>query len=152
GAVNAALARMIQGQTLDFDEKSGKLLVRGPLLVGADPLEEAIIRTNDTAFTVKEARRSAADEVGRIRQRLEELGFEPAPAVAWAARWWPMLLVLAIAAFGAIKLVIGVARGKDVGFLVLGVFLTVIVGLAGFARRILRTRRGDNYLARLQSR
>src|SRR5262245_41771514 len=54
GAVNAALARMIQGQTLDFDEKSGKLLVRGPLLVGADPLEEAIIRTNDTAFTVKE--------------------------------------------------------------------------------------------------
>lgn len=67
------------------------------------------------------------------------------------ARWWPIILIGALALFGTIKLVVGVSRDKPIMFLAIWLIALVVVA-ALFAKKPLRTLRGDRLLKELKSR
>src|SRR5262249_27012388 len=75
--------------------------------------------------------------------RLREVGLLYSKDQAYTARYFPLLIILAVLAFGGIKLLVGLARNKPVGFLVVGLAVTAIVGLIITLRPIFRNRRGD---------
>jgi uncharacterized protein (TIGR04222 family) len=58
------------------------------------------------------------------------------------ARWWPLILIGGLAALGAVKLVVGLARGKPVLFLVFWLIALAIFAVF-FARKPHRTKRGE---------
>jgi uncharacterized protein (TIGR04222 family) len=69
-----------------------------------------------------------------------------------AVRLWPALLPAAATAFGAIKIAVGVARDKPVGYLVLLVILGTIITLVFLLRAVRASRAGDAVLKQLRAR
>src|SRR5262249_36710632 len=137
---------------LKLDESSGKLHRHGELPADAHPLEKAAYDANLEALTVRELRVAVAPEAAKIRERLEQLGLELPAEQASKARWWPVLLMLAVTAFGGVKILVGLSRGKPVLFLVLACAATLAVTIFGFGRRVTRSVRGDRVLNQLRQR
>jgi uncharacterized protein (TIGR04222 family) len=152
-AINAALARLVQDGALGVEAGTGKLVRQGDLPAGAYPLERHLYPSSpaDPELTVKELGGRAERQLEKIATRLERQGLLVAGAQAWRARLLPLAVMLGVAFFGAGKLLVGAARHKPVGFLVLACIVTGLVALLGFARRVHRSRRGDGVLAQLQS-
>src|SRR5262249_16876522 len=88
--------------------------------------------------------------VDKIGHRLQDLKLVVDDGCVVAARTVPLLLMLALAGFGALKILIGISRDKPVTFLLMLCALTVIVALGVFLRRPHRTRHGDRVLDRLK--
>src|SRR5262249_7894118 len=105
-AVNAAVARLVHADVLKLDESSGTLHRHGELPADAHPLEKAAYDANLEALTVRELRVAVAPEAAKIRERLEQLGLELPAEQASKARWWPVLLMLAVTAFGGVKILV----------------------------------------------
>jgi uncharacterized protein (TIGR04222 family) len=152
-AVNAALAKLVHQDLLTVSAGERKVTARGTLPAGA-PLLERVIHTEAACEllgqSIKEVRSRAAVAIEPIDRRLQRLGLVVSDDKATAARVIPTLLVLAVAGFGALKVAVGLSRGKPVFFLVLFCVLTLLIAVAGFARRPHRTRRGDRVLKELQ--
>jgi hypothetical protein len=92
------------------DDATGKLAYRDPLPAGADPLEERVYEA--ALVDIRSARQAAAPEVAKIRERLEDEGLELPAGQARVARWLPALLLLSLAAFGLVKVAVGLSRHK----------------------------------------
>jgi uncharacterized protein (TIGR04222 family) len=152
GAANAAMTKLVHQGLLTVSAAERKVIAQGTLPAGA-PLLERVIHAEaceQLGQTIKEVRSRAAVATDRIDQRLQKLGLVVSDDKAPAARVIPTLLVLAVAFFGALKIAVGLSRGKPVVFLVILCVLTVLIALAGFARRPHRTRRGGRLLAQLK--
>jgi uncharacterized protein (TIGR04222 family) len=119
-AVDAALAHLVESGVLSFDKLTQLFARDHDLPRDAHPLEKALVAAVTEPTPIATLRAAAANEVGRIRQRLETLGLELNDRQLNAARWVPGLLILGVLGFGLVKLAIGVSIHKPVGFLVLG--------------------------------
>jgi uncharacterized protein (TIGR04222 family) len=149
-AVNAAIARLVQGGLLEVDSSTGTLSRSGDLPAKPDPLEQRIFDCARENIAVKDLRLATADETAKIRERLEDKGLLVNESEAGKARWLPVLLLFGVALFGLTKIFIGLDRGKPVGWLVVFCAVTGLVALAGFARRVFRSQRGDGVLDELK--
>jgi uncharacterized protein (TIGR04222 family) len=102
--------------------------------------------------SIANVRSSAKSHVAKIAQQLQELGLVLSNKQARKAIILPLMLAIAALAIGIIKIVIGLDRGKPVGFLVALCFFAFIVSLVALARPPRRTRLGDAVLRKLQER
>jgi uncharacterized protein (TIGR04222 family) len=100
--------------------------------------------------SIANVRSSAKTQVTKIVEQLHSLGLVLTNAQARKAILLPLMLVLAAIAIGIIKIVIGLDRGKPVGFLVALCFFAFILSLIALARPPRRTRLGDAVLRKLQ--
>jgi uncharacterized protein (TIGR04222 family) len=98
-----------------------------------------------------EVRAGAAHELDRNRHILTGRGLLIDADRAQAARVFATVAALSVPIVGAIKIAVGVSRGRPVEFLVIASILSTILALAIFARPLRRTRRGDRVLERLTS-
>ena len=64
----------------------------------------------------------------------------------------PLLMMGALLSFGIAKVIVGIARGRPVAYLVLACLATAIIALIAFGRRLHRTPSGDRELAALRDR
>ncbi len=150
-AVHAAVARLVHDKCLSLDAATGELTVRGPLPSAAHPLESAVHAevAENPARELAKLVGPTSDATNAIRTQLEEQGLLVNAEQAWSVRLWPLLVILMVLELGVVKLCVGMAREKPVGFLIaLMVFLGV--ALIGFAWRPFRSRRGNLLLARLR--
>jgi uncharacterized protein (TIGR04222 family) len=70
----------------------------------------------------------------------------------WNLQMGTLSLMLALLAFGGIKIIVGLQRDRPVGFLILSCLLVLAVGLYAVGNNIPhRTGRGDHYLYKLRS-
>jgi uncharacterized protein (TIGR04222 family) len=146
-AVDAALTRLVRDGVLRMEGRPRRLVCQGDLPPGAHPLEKCL-RPSSRAKSgriAEELRRRATAQMEPIRARLRKLGL-----VVGRVPLLPPAVMLGVALFGLIKVVVGAARDKPVGFLVLACIGTVLVALKGFGRPVHRTRRGDRVLAQLK--
>jgi len=100
--------------------------------------------------SIANVRSSAKTQVTKIVEQLQELGLVLSNKQARKAILLPLMLALVAIAVGIIKIVIGLDRGKPVGFLVALCFCGFIVSLIALARPPRRTRLGDAVLTKLQ--
>lgn len=151
--VNATLANLVHRGAVAVDTTERSVKVAGVLPDGAHVAERAVladVASSAGSRRLRDLHASPPAELAEVGDRLKETGLVPSGGQAALARLLPTLTVLAVAFLGLAKLGYGVSRGKPVGFLVAGCVLTVVVALAGFARRVYRSRRGDRALAKLR--
>lgn len=133
---------------------AGAMVVQGrsqlqakPGARGNTPVERAILSMAKPA-TWPAVLRAVWGESGSIQQRLAAKGLLLDPAETLRLRLLgtaPLLLALA---FGATKLVIGVGRGKPVGYLALLLTLTAVLAVVRWAKTTRLTREGSRLLER----
>jgi uncharacterized protein (TIGR04222 family) len=156
-AVHAAVAALVQRGTLRVDRASRSLSTSESSPQGAPRLEreahKRVVRAGshsvrEGSLSLRELQGEALPELERIREDLERDGLAVSASRAWVAQCLPLILVLAMALTGLVKILVGLSRHRPVGFLAFLVFLTVVVAAVGFGRPVLRSRRGDRVLAR----
>lgn len=109
-------------------------------------LSAAVVDSGVDAADILKAAKPIAETV---ESKLESCGLLETNESFGPARWWPLILVGGLASLGALKLVIGLSRGKPVSFLVMWLFALAVVALL-FAKKPRRTRQGDRVFKELQ--
>ncbi|WP_295389450.1 TIGR04222 domain-containing membrane protein [uncultured Thiodictyon sp.] len=153
------LAYLAGGPDRAIDAAVTALLVRRDARVEQGPLRIALttpvaqlpgelrslgvaIATSDRLSTL---RRRAAGWTAPLRARLASQDLVPAPTAARQARI-AALPPLAVAAFGAAKIAVGLSRARPVGYLIVMTLTLAGIGLYLLAKPPLRTRAGDRAL------
>lgn len=149
-AVNAAIACLVQRDLVKVDAGTRKLSHTGQTPAKLRSMENYVYQGIGSGKTVQEVRDVVAKRCNEIGARLQQTELVCNDARATVGRLLPTLLVLAVAGLGVVRITIGVAHGRNVGYLVVLTIVTVIVGLVGFARRPHRSKRGDRALDQLK--
>lgn len=150
--VSAALASLYRRGTISVCGRSGHLAATKPLPTDAPPFERDLYELiAQGADTIKVVRSHAAGLVQPVAVQLKAQGLVVSDAQARKAVLIPLLLAAVVPATGFLKILIGIERDRPVGFLVAACILSLIGILVGFARRPLRSRRGDAVLAALRN-
>jgi uncharacterized protein (TIGR04222 family) len=151
-AVNTAMTSLIDRKILEAEPSEGKISAKAPLPPESHPLEKAVYdAVTPAGEKIAEVRRAARWALERISEQLKRKGLAVNDAQARMVVGWPLMLAAIPPVLGAIKVAIGISRGRPVGYLAAACVVSAILALAGFARRPLRTRAGDALLRRLQS-
>jgi uncharacterized protein (TIGR04222 family) len=151
--VNSAIASLVQSGALEVSATEPNVHPQGEEPpAGASPLQRAVFAAarSTPGITIAAVRSAVAPQVTPIRKRLQELELIVAEDRVGLARWLPFLLVLCVPLFGTMKIFVGISRNRPVTFLILFCIASALVAGFGFARAILRSRRGDRVLARLK--
>ncbi len=149
-AVRAALANLVSQGAMQLTPGSTFERV-SPSSRAAHPLEEAILLAGAnpaSAMTIERRVRPALDS---IANGLVEKGLLVGPSERNMAAIGTLAL-LAAAAIGVAKVVVGISRDRPVLFLVMMVAALVIVMFALMSRRLHRTRAGDEAIENMKNR
>ena len=152
-AVNAAIASLASRQHLSVGESTGTpLATLNPLDLTAHPFERGLFDHvgKSAGLSLKELREQLQPAVELMQAKLRDDGFLVPDEFAGKARWQPLLIALAVPAVGAVKIAVGLSRGKPVGFLIFLCIVSLLVALVAFLRRPRRSRRGDGAVEMLK--
>jgi uncharacterized protein (TIGR04222 family) len=151
-AVNTAITTLANQRAVNVPARAGRVISVAPAPAFAHPLEQSVYdaANANAGITISSLRQAMRPAVTRIAAELQSRGLIVNDANARRAIAIPLLIAFAAVAVGVIKLGIGVTRGKPVGYLIALCIISVIISLIAFARRPLRTRKGDAVLARLR--
>lgn len=143
---DAAIAQMLADGTLRWDEASKRLVSIGKPVDQKPPLDAVgcCVVADGSPETVL---RRATLALAPLQGALQASGLLLDDASAWRVRWYSALPLLLLVGFGATKILIGVSRGKPIGFLVLLTILLALVAVGFLLTRPTRTRAGDQALA-----
>jgi uncharacterized protein (TIGR04222 family) len=153
-AVNAAIASLCHRGVLRVHQADATVSVLLPEARIAHPLEQSVLLAAGGSWSrreVRDLREAARGTVGKIGDGLKQLRLVANDAEARAAVAAGLAVALFVPAMGVVKILVGLSRDKPVTFLVLACVVSVVIALAAFARRPLRTRRGDAVLESLRS-
>ena len=154
-AVDAALAALVHRGLVRFKPWSHTFEIHQPELathVGSK-FEAGIYRVIETGRTdLMDIRRTARPLLELLIRRLRDLELVYPPGSFAPPRTMPALLMALVLLVGLVKITVGLSRGRPVLYLV-GLSLLALFGVFLFLNlRLLRTRRGDELLARTRSR
>jgi uncharacterized protein (TIGR04222 family) len=164
GVLQSCLAGLVADGRMAVVETPAKKL--GPLTLGtatyklraAVPAESAsseIERVmlnaakSSVGTEVVDILKSARPIADEIESKLQSRGLLETDDSFSPARWWPILLLSGLAALGVIKLIVGLSRDKPILFLAIWLIALGVVAFF-FARKPLRTIRGDQMLKELK--
>lgn len=154
GLAHAALAALVHKEVVEVDGTN--LRTKKPPPLKPHAVEAAVLSGlgNSEILSVPQAmltiRRNLQTVTEKYRDRLSSMGLVPEAGAANIARFLPFLIMAAVAGFGGIKIAVGLARGRNVGILV------VLCGFASliavfFLKPVLRSRKGDALLRNFKS-
>jgi uncharacterized protein (TIGR04222 family) len=150
-AVNAAVAGLLQRGLLTLGESTGKLFPEGELPAEAHPLERRIHQA-PPGTRVDRLAPFAAAETDALDAHLRELGLTLTAPSAAQARWAPVVLLLGVALFGAVRLAADLAADRSVALVALACAVPAAAAVLAWFKPPQRSRRGDRVLARLRAR
>lgn len=152
-AADTAVTRLIDQNHLSFQADSGLVKVSTLLPANAHPIEQAIYsRAADLSqgISVGTARDAGTFEAESLRDKLAPLGLLANATEQYIRVTLPMLILMAVAGLGGVKILVGLSRERPVVTLVILCVLTMVVAVLGFGRKLHRSRYGDAVLAQLR--
>jgi uncharacterized protein (TIGR04222 family) len=151
-AVDTAIVRLLHRGALAVDAATGKLSQRGDRPAGGPELERVVYAAagSENSKHINEVHTAAAPVAGQPREQLEGLGLLLSDSAATRIRLASAGVVCLAFVLGLVKVFVGVARGRPVGFLIVLLVVTAIVAIVFLVKRPFRTRRGDGLLRRLR--
>lgn len=160
-AVNATIARMLHGRELMavgakgwFGTTNGAQVkfAAGAIKPSADsPLAAAIHKAVEPgALTLHEVQSAVAAETESIDKGLQEAGYLLDKSRMHDLRLVPGLAMFGLLGLGIAKIIVGISRGRPVGFLILGCIVTVVAFVLTFAF-IRRSLAGDRMVRLLKT-
>ncbi|QRN99386.1 TIGR04222 domain-containing membrane protein [Archangium violaceum] len=149
-AVNAALAALVHAGSLRFEE--GELKVAGAPPSRASPFERAVhSAVAGEVEGVGDIEEAVDEQLDNLEESLTRRGFLMEYEQATRYRRYPMALFFGAGlGLGLLKLLVGLFRGRPVGFLVLLLALGAVLGFMTLWSVPRRTRRGDRALKLLR--
>lgn len=151
-AVSTALVQLVDRNIIDIDRRSGRVTWLMPATPASlHPLERAIVRAIGLPARIRDIRPAVGHEVERIAERLAERGLVVPAGRAVMVQTIGQLLLGALTLAGLLKVIVGIARDRPVGYLVVLVLVTAAL-LLWAGRRPHRTKRGDRLLRAMQER
>lgn len=152
-AIDAAIASLIHTGALHLTTSSSNFKLAKAETEARYPLQAAVLeRVSSGRSSPKLLHRDATELAQPIAARLVQTNLALNPSQAVIVRLVPALLVASILLIGIMKISVGVARGKPVGFLILLCLLTLGISSFFAFARIYRTRAGDVVLRQLRFR
>ncbi len=150
-AENAALTKLAAAGAVEIgDGTNPTLCVLKADATDLHVFERATISAIGGAADMKRTRQKLAPYLAPMQNELVARGWALSAARTRLVRWVPLLAALLVPGVGIIKWVIGLQRGRPVGFLTAGIIVAGFLALVCFARRPRRTRAGDSVVNRLK--
>lgn len=141
--VDAVTTRMLSTNAMVFDGKAKFALAAPNAMAGS--AERSVLALGGTQrWSV--VRRVLKREATTVQKRLVASGWMMDAGTAFQMRFWQTLPYLMLFVFGFIKLQVGLARDRPVGFLALFLVVTAVFALVRFASLDRRTRGGREAL------
>ncbi len=134
-AIHTALARLMTTIVIQCTPSGSEhhFHISGPRPEQPSELEATLITNINTGHHVRlvDLHAAASSVTESMESSLRERGWlSPAGNQTSTARFVPFVMISAISAFGAVKVAVGINRGKPVGFLIVGAIVTFIIALA----------------------
>jgi uncharacterized protein (TIGR04222 family) len=148
-AVDAAIASLVQRGHLQ--PLTQILELDAVLPRNSHPLERAIAQAIENSGKPDQVRQAVRSATSLIEKRLQNLGLLVNSRQAKVVKWLPALPVFAVLILGIAKIMVGISRGKPVGFLIMLCIITAIFGFCLLVKPH-RSRYGDRTLTNLQAR
>jgi uncharacterized protein (TIGR04222 family) len=151
-AVNTAVVALVRRNLLEVDRSGGlrKVEAQSPP-DDLHPFERAVYDgVQGTVCHVKEVRAKMTSWMDGMIDHLRSVGLVLKEASIALIQRRVFRLLMLIPLVGAVKIIIGLDRGRPVGFLVVGVIVASILIAVFLKKRPFRTRSGDAFLSQLQ--
>jgi uncharacterized protein (TIGR04222 family) len=150
-ATDTALATLVQRGLLAVDSARRRIIARAGAPQSDHPFERAVyLNASPEGTAIDTIRRNSSHNTELLAARLKAHGLVLSDDQALQAGLLSAALMMIVTLFGAIKILVGVARGRPVGFLFFLCLISLLVALAFYKKRPHRTRAGDRYLSRLK--
>jgi uncharacterized protein (TIGR04222 family) len=149
---NTLIANLIRRNAMRVDPKNRRLFSLTPKPILETEAEEAIYAAAESTegSSIADVRSIAQPAIARIADELKARGLVVPDSAAGKAVAIPLMIAMAAVVVGVIKIFVGISRDRPVGFLVFLCLVSGVIALFGFARRPLRSRKGDAVFARLR--
>lgn len=147
--VDAALTSLQNQDLIQIDR--GLHIERTGITAPTHPFENEVWNAIHAHSTLPEVRERLQGALQRFDAQLQQLGLLVSDDTRAGAQRWPIFTALGLAAFGFIKILVGLSRQRPVGFLTIACLALLAFAIAmscGFALR--QSRRGEFYLQKLR--
>ena len=150
-ATDTALATLVERKLLAVDAAGRKIIARSDPPRSAHPFERAVYSTTSRqGVAIDTVRKNSSHSVEPLTARLKAHGLVLSDGQARQACLLSAALMIMVTLFGAIKMFIGLWRGRSIGFLFLLCIISAFVARYFYKTRPHRTRLGDRFLANLK--
>lgn len=152
-AIGAAIAGLIQRCVLSVNDVSRTVKREKGLHGSGHPLESDVCQAvkSDAGVTLQTLLAIDCPALEKIRIRLERTGLILALPTAGAIRLATVLPLAVVAATGVIKMLVGLSRGRPIGFLLILTAITVFAVAIVWRWKPLRTPAGRTMFKSLQA-
>lgn len=152
-ATETAIATLVRSNLFQLSAVDDTLsAIAGPPRFSSHPFERAVysIVESGEAGTVKSIRTKAPAAANKIPTRLKALGLVINEEQKARAQTLPVIIMVMVLLFGAIKVLVGLSRNRPVGFLFVLCGLTALIAFLFYKSPPHRTKDGDRTLERLK--
>ncbi len=150
-AVHTVLVQLMHQGSISVDPVTGRFVAESTPVQWRNPLENAAmqaIAVNGLPFQVSLA---IGKGMRPVHTRLQQLNLLVSAGQSAIAQILPALIIFAVLGLGLIRINIGIARDRPVGFLVVICFIVAAAGLCFILFPVHRSRFGDRVLQQIKS-
>ena len=140
--VDLAVTSLVKSKVIAIDADQPWTVLSPRPDVRLDPIEQQILSSIQSGMQLQELRIKDHSRIEELRLQLQRSGFIPSDATIKEIQWINSLLMSGLLGLGVVRLVLGMMKGRPVGFLIMMMIFFAIVGIE---LRIAphRTRKGD---------
>lgn len=117
----------------------------------ANPLEQVALDAIADNGQPHRVFRKVGKATGPIRARLQQMNLLVSPGQAIQAQVFPALIIFAVLGLGLVRVNLGIARGRPVGYLMAMCIVVAVIGISFCLFPVHRSRLGDRVLQQLKS-
>lgn len=151
-AVDAAIGMLVKREVINVNAQTGTLSVKSRLPQDSHSFEQAVyaVLASGAVPPINYVRRALAPQVVQLGTRPRARGLIISDEQSYLARIVSAFIILMVAAFGALKILIGILRDRPVFFLVVLCILTGVIAFLFFKSVPRLTGAGEKYLRNLK--
>ncbi len=148
---DTAIASFFQKGYISIEPQLRRIDWIDPMEPLSHPIEKAVAEALQSNTNIDSIPKSKLYAIETIRDRLQNWNLLVKPQQAFIAKIYPVLLIACLLGLGIAKILVGISRGKDVGFLIPLCGIVAFVGLLFSLEKIHRSRYGDRFLSNLRN-
>lgn len=150
--VDTAIASLVQKGYVTVDLEQRILILNGSVEELSHPVERAVADFIELDGRVDRVRSVVTEAIDGIQDRLLQLNLLGSRDQFLKAETYPAVLIVSLLGLGITKILVGISRGKPVGYLLIMCIVVAIIGGASFwpPTPTRRSRYGDRVLENLR--
>lgn len=152
--VDTAIASLVQKGRVTAQQERRILTLKGSVEELSHPVEQAVANAIASDGRIDRVRSglTQAIAIDVIRDQLRQLDLLVSRNQSSKAQTYPALLIACLLGLGITKILVGISRGKPVGYLLMMCIVVAIIGLGFWLTPAHRSRYGDRVLQDLRTR